>query len=181
MLAPVRCVWLPWGPIRHTILVLSYNLKILKATGFRRKHSLSICWQNKRKRSAYQTLRALTMASLSERLKAATHELQELEKLVVSADFSPRVLSEFRSAIDNIRQTAWAVQQWIELQQQDRDPYTVLGILSVERVRRATQITKDLTIDLESMEVSLETEGMANLFHAIEALHERLTPLFKRK
>ena len=121
------------------------------------------------------------MASLSERLKAATHELQELEKLVVSADFSPRVLSEFRSAIDNIRQTAWAVQQWIELQQQDRDPYTVLGILSVERVRRATQITKDLTIDLESMEVSLETEGMANLFHAIEALHERLTPLFKRK
>ena len=121
------------------------------------------------------------MGSLSERLTAATHELQELEKLVVSADFSPRVLSEFRSAIDNIRQTAWAVQQWIELKQQDRDPYPVLGILSVERVRRATQITKDLTIDLESMEVSLETEGMANLFHAIEALHERLTPLFKRK
>jgi hypothetical protein len=29
------------------------------------------------------------MESLSERLKAATQELQELEKLVLSGDFSP--------------------------------------------------------------------------------------------
>jgi len=121
------------------------------------------------------------MGSLSERLKAATDELQELEQLVVSGDLSPRVLSEFRGAVDSIRQTAWAVQQWIELQQQHRDPYTVLGILSKERVRRATQIAKDLTIDLESLELGLETEGLANLFHAIEGLHERLAPLFKTK
>ena len=121
------------------------------------------------------------MGSLSERLTAATDELQELEKLVISADFSPRVLSDFRSAIDNIRQTAWAVQQWIALQHLDRDPYSVLGILSVERVRRATQITKDLTIDLESMEVSFETRGLPDLFNAVENLHLRLTPLFKKQ
>jgi hypothetical protein len=121
------------------------------------------------------------MDSLSERLKTATNELQELEKLVISGDFSPRVLSEFRTAVDNIRQTAWAVQQWAELKQQHRDPYTVLGILSQERVRRATQITKDLTLDLESLELGLETQGLANLFHAIEGLHERLLPLFKNK
>lgn len=118
--------------------------------------------------------------SLSKRLKAATDELQELERLVVSGDSSPRVLSEFRSAVDSIRQTAWAVQQWTELQRQNRDPYTVLGILSEERVRRATQIAKDLTIDLESLELGVETEGMASLFHAIERLYERLTPLFKK-
>ena len=68
--------------------------------------------------------------SLSERLKAATDELQALEQLVVSGDSSPRVLSEFRGAIDSIRQTAWAVQQWAELKTQNRDPYTVLGLLS---------------------------------------------------
>jgi hypothetical protein len=121
------------------------------------------------------------MDRLSERLKAATHELQELEKLVLSSDFSPRVLSEFRTAVDNIRQSAWAVQQWTELQEQHRDPYTVLGILSQERVRRATQITKDLTLDLESLELGLETQGLANLFQAIERLHERLLPLFKKQ
>ncbi len=121
-----------------------------------------------------------SVRSVSERLKAATDELQELEKLVVSGDSSPRVLSEFRSAVDSIRQTAWAVQQWTELQGQHRDPYSVLGILSEERVRRATQIAKDLTIDLESLELGLETKGLANLFHAVEGLYERLTPLFKK-
>jgi len=121
------------------------------------------------------------MDLLSERLKVATQELQELEKLVLSGNFSPRVLSDFRTAVDDIRQTTWAVQQWTELQEQHRDPYTVLGILSQERVRRATQITKDLTLDLESLELGLETPGLANLFQAIERLHERLLPLFKKQ
>lgn len=120
------------------------------------------------------------MDLLSERLKAATQELQELEKLVLSSNFSPRVLAEFRTAVDNIRQSAWAVQQWTELQEQNRDPYTVLGILSQERVRRATQITRDLTLDLESLEVGLETPGLPELFRAVERLHERLSPIFKR-
>jgi hypothetical protein len=118
---------------------------------------------------------------LTQRLETATQELQELEKLVVSGDFSPRVLSDFRSAVDNIRQTAWAVHQWIELRQQHRDPYTVLEILSKERVRRAAQIARDLALDLESLDLSLETEGMSNLFHAVEDLYERLKPLFKDK
>jgi len=121
------------------------------------------------------------MDLLSERLKVATQELQELEKLVLSGNFSPRVLSDFRTAVDDIRQTAWAVQQWTELQEQHRDPYAVLGILSQELVRRATQITKDLTLELESLELGLETQGLANLFQAIERLHERLLPLFKKQ
>jgi hypothetical protein len=118
--------------------------------------------------------------TLSSRLKAATDELQALEQMVLSGDCAPRVLAEFRSAVDSIRQTAWAVQQWSELQQQRRDPYTVLGVLSAERVRRATQITKDLTIDLESLDLGLETEGLLNLYQAVKALHERMEPLFRK-
>jgi hypothetical protein len=128
-----------------------------------------------------RALRGPAMEPLSERLTAATQELQELEKLVISGDFSPRVLSDFRSAVDNIRQTAWAVQQWAERKQQHRDPYAVLSILSRERVRRAAQLTTDLTVDLESLELGFETEGLENLFHAIQRLHERLTPLFKKR
>lgn len=120
-------------------------------------------------------------SSLTERLKAVTEELKQLEQLVLSGDSSPRILSEFRGAVDSIRQTTWAVQQWTELQQQNRDPYAILGILSAERVRRATQIARDLRVDLESMELGLETEGLTNLFEAIEGLYERLTPLFRKK
>lgn len=109
-----------------------------------------------------------------------TDELQKLEQAVVSGDCAPRVLAEFRGAVDSIRQTAWAVQQWTELQQQHRDPYSVLGILAEERVRRATQLTKDLTIDLESLELELDTPGLDKLFQAIRGLHERLAPLFRK-
>jgi len=119
--------------------------------------------------------------SISERLKAATDELQKLEQLVLSGDCAPRVLSEFRGAVDSIRQTAWAVQQWIELQSQNRDPYTVLGLLSEERVRRATQLTRDLTIDLQSLELDLETAGLEKLFQATKGLYELLVPLFRKK
>lgn len=118
--------------------------------------------------------------SVSERLRAITDELQRLEKLVLSGDCAPRVLAEFRSAVDSIRQTAWAVQQWTELQAQHRDPYSVLGVLSSERVRRATQISKDLTMDLESLDLGLETEGLRELFQASKGLCERLSPLFMK-
>jgi len=124
--------------------------------------------------------KTITARPISERLQAATTELQALEQLVLSGDFSPRVLSDFRSSVDSIRRTTWAVQQWIGLQQEHRDPYSVLTTLSAERVRRATQLSKDLTMDLQSLDLGLETEGLADLFRAVEALHECLVPLFRK-
>ena len=121
-----------------------------------------------------------TQKSMPERLEDITRELQELEQLVRAGNCAPRVLGEFRIAVDNIRQTAGAVQQWSELQHLSRDPYTVLDVLAKERVRRTTQIARDLTVDLESMELSFETAGLAELFQAVEGLHERLEPLFKK-
>ena len=42
-----------------------------------------------------------------------------------------------------------------------------MNILSAERVRRATEINKDLAIDLQSLEVGLETSGLKELFRAV--------------
>jgi hypothetical protein len=121
-------------------------------------------------------------SSVTVRLQAATSELRELEQLVKSGDLDSRVLSEFRNAIDFIRTTAWAVQQWVgQKQKTDGDPYAVLPILSAERVRRATQLTRDLSLDLQAVEVTVETEGLAQLFEAVDDLHRRLSILFKRE
>lgn len=117
--------------------------------------------------------------TIAQRLQKTTEELKILEQLIVSGDFSPRILSEFRNAVDSIRQTARVVQMWVGLQQQHRDPYTAITALSEDRVRRATQIARDLAIDLQSLEVDFETGGLAELHQAIEDLHERLQPLFK--
>lgn len=122
---------------------------------------------------------ALEKSSLTTRLQSATRELRELEELVRSGAMDARVLSEFRAAVDYIRTTTWAVQQWVGLEQQSGDPYTVLPILSAERVRRATQLARDLSLDLQSVEVTFETPGLKDLFVAIDDLHHRLAVLCK--
>jgi hypothetical protein len=121
-------------------------------------------------------------SSVTVRLQLATSELRDLEQQVKAGDLDPRVLSEFRNAVDFIRNTAWAVQQWVGLtEKKGGDPYSVLPILSAERVRRATQLTRDLSLDLQAVEVSIETEGVAQLFEAVDDLHRRLAVLFKRE
>ena len=53
--------------------------------------------------------------------------------------------------------------------------------MSAERVKRGAQICSDLSLDLQSVEVGIDTEGIVDLFNAVEDLHRRLTALLKRE
>ena len=103
-------------------------------------------------------------STLTGRLRAITAELLELERSVITGNLDSRVLSEFRNAVDHIRNTAWTVQQWVDAREKSGDPYAVLPALAAQRVRRATQLASDLCLDLQSVEVTAETEGMGELY-----------------
>jgi hypothetical protein len=119
--------------------------------------------------------------SITTRLEAATRELNELEELVKSRTLDSRVLSEFREAVDHIRSTTWAVQKWIGLSDESGgDPFSVLPIMSAERVKRAIQISTDLSLDLQTIEIGFDTPGIIDLFNAVDDLHRRLAKLLKR-
>jgi hypothetical protein len=113
------------------------------------------------------------------RLKMAIDNLLKLEEAIRSGGMDPRVLREFRDAVDHVRKTAWALQELQERQTQQRDTATVRSLLTEERVRRATQISKELASDFDSREVTDGTTGAADLFRAIEDLYRRLASLFK--
>jgi hypothetical protein len=113
------------------------------------------------------------------RLKMAIDDLLKLEKTIRSGGMDPRVLREFRDAVDYVRKTAWALQELQERQVQQRDTATVRSLLTDERVRRVTQLSKSLVSDLDSHEVTDGTSGAADLFRAIEGLYRRLAELFK--
>lgn len=120
--------------------------------------------------------------SITARLETATAELQHLEELVKSGDLDSRVLSEFRNSVDHIRSTTWAVQKWLGLNEQSGgDPFAVLPIMSAERVKRATQITNDLCLDLQTVDIGIDTPGIADLFNAVDDLRRRLATLLKRE
>jgi hypothetical protein len=113
------------------------------------------------------------------RLKVAIDDLLKLEKAIRTGGMDPRVLREFRDAVDYVRKTAWAIQELQERQVHQRDTATVRTLLTDERVRRATQLSKALASDLDAHEVTDGTAGAADLFRAIEGLYQRLGDLFK--
>jgi hypothetical protein len=138
-------------------------------------------WREFRMNSPEQEPPSSTERSITTRLEAATRELNALEELVKSGDLDSRVLSEFREAVDHVRSTTWAVQKWIGLSDESGgDPFTVLPIMSAERVKRAIQISTDLSLDLQTIEVGIDTPGIIELFNAVDDLHRRLAKLLKR-
>jgi hypothetical protein len=114
---------------------------------------------------------------LSFQLKRTTGELLKLDHSIKSGDIDPYVLREFRDAVDYIRKTAWAVQEWQERQVQKRDTATVIPLLVMERIRRGTQLYEALTADLKNHAIRPEAAEIEKLFHAIERLYEELKQL----
>src|ERR1700680_3489347 len=119
-----------------------------------------------------------TFWGLTFRLRKATAELQTLDREIKSGDVDPLVLREFRNSVDYVRTTAWAVQEWQERQTQHRDTATVLPLLVMERVRRATQLCAALTSDLRESKIAAQTAGTEDLLRATEKLSRGLADLF---
>ncbi|HEV2491226.1 MAG TPA: hypothetical protein VGT03_15585 [Candidatus Acidoferrales bacterium] len=117
---------------------------------------------------------------LNFQLRKASAELLSLEQRIKTKEIDPMILREFRDAVDYVRKTAWAVQEWRERQITHRDPSTVLSLLTLERIRRATSLTHDLLSDLKIQDVSHRTEGIPELARAVEQLHRQLSDYFRR-
>lgn len=113
------------------------------------------------------------------RLLRISVELRELEAAILAANTDHRLLQEFRDAVDQVRLAAWSVQKWRDLEAEKRDPYDVLPHLVNERIRRATQLSNEVIQDLDAEEVSLQAQGLEELAHAIDRLHERLARGFR--
>jgi len=118
---------------------------------------------------------AFASQDLTARVAQTTTELKELERLIGAGTVDARILAQFREALNHVRQTSWAVQKWMELQAQKQDPYSAMELLTAERIRCATQLSKDLVNDIESQDISFDTSGLLELL--ILAL--RLAQLFE--
>ena len=112
-------------------------------------------------------------------LRKTSNELFQLEQAIRSGGIDHRILTDFRDAVDHVRKTAWAVQEWQERQIQNHDTHTLLPLLTTERIRRAAQLGDAIVSDLTANEVNRETSGIERLYNAVCRLHELLADLFK--
>jgi hypothetical protein len=112
-------------------------------------------------------------------LKKTSAELLQLEHSIRTGGIDQRILTDFRDAVDHVRKTAWAVQEWQERQITRHDPQTLLPLLVSERIRRAAQLGNAIVADLTTQEVTRETPGVDQLFDAVQRMQKLLADLLR--
>lgn len=111
----------------------------------------------------------------SQKLQSITEELRRAQgMLTTQTDLDPRILMEFRDALNRVRTAAWAMQQYIEHQMQERDPDRVFTLLAGERVRAGYQICKLISEDLRNDDVKIQKGQLLELNDAVQHLAQEL-------
>jgi hypothetical protein len=108
--------------------------------------------------------------ALAGRLNQTTDELRKVEELLKCVDVDSVVLSDFREALGRVRNTAWAVQRWIELQGAEKDTFAVIQYLNSERIRLATQLCRGLAHEIRTTEIKLPEKDCRDLLGSVEDL-----------
>jgi hypothetical protein len=114
------------------------------------------------------------VVNVSSRLKSAVEELRRVDRLLLGGDLDPRILTDFRDALNRVRNTAWSAQQYLTLKENQQDSNTVLSLLAGERIRATYQLCQALVSDLDSRDVRFQTGQLAELHSAIKKLTDRL-------
>lgn len=107
---------------------------------------------------------------LSGRLSRAANDLRNLQQLLTLEGVDPRVLLDFREAVDHVRNIAWGVERYLALRAHREDPFTALSFLAEQRVKRATQLSKDLLCDLDSGEAHPQRADLEELQRTLARL-----------
>ncbi len=116
-------------------------------------------------------------SGLAARLQNVTAELDEMDKLMQSGAVNPEVLSSFRDAVSRVRTTAWALQQWMDLEQGQKNPNAVLSYLNAERIAVAIRLCDSLHGDIQKADVSQQKEQLQSLLNSVEKLFTRLAAM----
>ena len=113
--------------------------------------------------------------SISVRLEKVTDELRKIQELLTSeAEVDGSILTDFRDAVNRVRNTAWAVEQFANSKLTETDPTTVLSVLAGERIRVAYQICKLIEGDLANTEIQFQKGQLLQLREIAKALEQKL-------
>src|ERR1700749_2065751 len=113
--------------------------------------------------------------ALSERVQQLSSDLKQFE-LDLKRGASPEaaLLHEFREVLDNVRMTAWTASELLNAAQSKKDPEKMLTFLAAERLRRSTQMLKDLCTDIDEQDVTWQTSGVLGLYKTVTVLQQLL-------
>lgn len=101
-------------------------------------------------------------------------ELNQVEQGLVIDKVDPRIIAQFHDAVEHLRQTAWSVVQWVDLNSKGGDPFEVLPQLEAERLHMLRKLAHNVTADLDGGSVTRYTEGISNIYEEVQSLYRGL-------
>ena len=101
-------------------------------------------------------------------------DLNELEQNLVKEQVDPRLIAQMHDAMEHLRQTAWTVQQFLDLNASGGDPFEVLPQLEAERMQMLGKLAHNVNADIDSTSVNEFTLGVSDLYETIQGLYRRL-------
>src|SRR5881227_694789 len=104
---------------------------------------------------------------ISSQVTRITSELHKLEHLLSAGMVDRRVLTEFRDAVNKVRQTSWHVELWL-----DGDLRDLSSLMIEERIRAMSQLANHLASDLQTSQEKFS--GLNILRDAMQKLDRAL-------
>jgi hypothetical protein len=122
---------------------------------------------------------SIEVVDVSERPKSAIKELRRLDGLLCTDGLDPRILTDFRDALNRVRNTAWSAQQYVSAKDNGQCSASVLSLLASDRVRATYQLCRSLQTDLNSSEIQFQPGQLLQLHSATKHLNQRLEHLIE--
>ena len=114
-------------------------------------------------------------------LEQAIVELQRLHEILLAGDLEPRVLADFRDAVNRVRTAAWAAQQYMSCKETEQDSGSVLSFLVGARIRATYQLCQAISDDLKRTDIDFQAGSLVQLHEATKALTEQLEGIINRR
>jgi len=111
---------------------------------------------------------------MSVQITRTISELNQVEQTLVIDKVDPRIIAQFHDAVEHIRQTAWSMVQWVELNSNGGDPFEILPQLEAERMHMLRKLAHNVTADLDSGSVTRYTEGISDVYEVVQTLYRGL-------
>ena len=117
---------------------------------------------------------AVARAGIAERVGRAIIELRALQDPLLAGEVDPKTLTDFRDALNRVRNTAWAAQQSAAAPMFERGTTTVNSFLALERIRAAYQLCRSIREDIRREDVKLQKGTLTELYAVAKDLVDEL-------
>lgn len=116
----------------------------------------------------------MSQEKIVEEIQQLKKTLEEMEKRLAAGDVPLAVLEDFRMAVDHIRTTVWTL-----IANPASDEYEVTSNIARFRLKRATQMFRQILSDIDTNEVTVDMPELVEFHATLQEAVERVQRLYK--